>query len=151
MIARDATQGANDDLARLLGDVPHVFIRAFSLLTSFGALAVPIAFMVREIVRGQTRRLLEALLTGLVAIGVIELLDRIVSAYPGSQLYESLTRVGAGGSVRPFDTYLAALLAFVAVTGVVTEPLWSGLVVAVTRCTWHRSSPRPRPRSCRWR
>lgn len=132
VIARDATRGANDDLARLLGDVPRVFIRAFSLLTSFGALAVPIAFMVREIVRGQTRRLLEALLTGLVAIGVIEVLDRLVSAYPGSQLYESLTRVGANGSVRPFDTYLAALLAFVAVTGAVTEPLWSSLVVAVT-------------------
>ncbi len=132
IIAREATRGANEDLARLLGDVPRVFIRAFSVLTSFGALAVPIAFMIREIVRGQTRRLLEALLTGLVAIGVIEILDRVVAAYPGSQLYESLTRVGAHGSVRPFDTYLAALLAFVAVTGVVTEPLWSGLLVAVT-------------------
>ncbi|HEX2903030.1 MAG TPA: flippase-like domain-containing protein [Jatrophihabitans sp.] len=132
IIARDATRGANQDLARLLGEVPRVFIRAFSLLASFGALAVPIAFMVREIVRNQTRRLLEALLTGLLAIGVIEILDRIVSAYPSSQLYESLTRVGAQGSVRPFDTYLAALLAFVAVTGVVAEPLWSGLVVAVT-------------------
>lgn len=132
VIAREATRGANEDLARLLGDVPRVFIRAFSLLTSFLALAVPIAFMIREIVRSQTRRLLEALVTGLVAIGVVEILDRILAAYPGSQLYESLTRVGAHGSVRPFDTYLAALLAFVAVTGVVTEPLWSGLLVAVT-------------------
>jgi len=132
VIARDTTRGANDDLARLLGEIPRVFIRAFSVLTSFGALAVPIAFMVREIVRGQTRRLIEALATGLVAIAVTEGLDRIVSAYPGSQLYESLTRVGAAGSVRPFDTYLAALLAFVAVTGVITEPLWSALLAAVT-------------------
>jgi uncharacterized membrane protein YbhN (UPF0104 family) len=132
IVAHDTTRGANDDLARLLGEVPHVFIRAFSLLTSFGALTVPIAFMVREITRSQTRRLIEALLTGLLAIVVIELLDRLVSHYPGSQLFESLTRVGANGTVRPFDTYLAALLAFVAVTGVVTEPLWSGLLFGVT-------------------
>jgi uncharacterized membrane protein YbhN (UPF0104 family) len=132
IIARDTTRGANDDLARLLGDVPKVLVRTFSVLTSFGALAVPIAFMVREIVRSQTRRLIEALATGLLAIGVVELLDRWVSSFPTSQLYESLTRVGAGGSVRPFDTYLAALLAFVAVTGVVDEPLWSGLLAGVT-------------------
>jgi uncharacterized membrane protein YbhN (UPF0104 family) len=132
IVAHDTTRGANSDLARLLGEVPHVFIRTFSWLTSFGALALPIAFMVRELVRAQTRRLIEALLTGVVAIGVIELADRIVGRYPDSQLYESLTRVGAHGSVRPFDTYLAALLAFVAVAGVASEPLWSGLLVGVT-------------------
>ncbi|MFL6160654.1 MAG: YbhN family protein [Jatrophihabitantaceae bacterium] len=132
VIAHDTTQGANSDLARLLGRIPHVFIRTFSWLAAFGALAVPIAFMVRELARGQTRRLIEALLTGLLAIGVIELADAIVGHYPDSQLYESLTRVGAQGSVRPFDTYLTALLAFAAVTGVASEPLWSGLLVGVT-------------------
>ncbi len=132
IVAHDTTQGANTDLARLLGEVPHVFIRTFSWLTSFGALAVPIAFMVRELVRGQTRRLIEALLTGLLAIGVIELADWVIARYPNSELHEALTRVGAHGSVRPFDTYLAALLAFVAVTGVASEPLWSGLLVGVT-------------------
>ena len=132
VVARDTSRGVNSDLARLLSEVPHVFFRGFSLLASFGALAVPLAFMVREIVRGQTRRLIEALLTGLLAIAVVEGLDRLVSRYPTSRTYEALTRVGASGAVRPFDTYLVALLAFVAVTGVATEPLWSGLLVGVT-------------------
>ncbi|HJQ00800.1 MAG TPA: lysylphosphatidylglycerol synthase transmembrane domain-containing protein [Jatrophihabitans sp.] len=132
IVARETSRGLNDDLARLLGEVPHVFIRGFSLLASFGALAVPLAFMAREIVRSQTRRLIEALLTGLVAIAVVEGLDRLVGHYPASRAYEALTRVGAGGTIRPFDTYLVALLAFVAVTGVALEPLWSGLLVAVT-------------------
>lgn len=132
IVARDTSNGANNDLARLLGEVPHIFIRSFSLLTSFGALAVPLAFMVREIVRGQTRRLLEALVTGLIAIAAVEGLNRLVSSYPASELHEALTRVGASGSVRPLDTYLAALLAFVAVTGVADEPLWRNLLVAVT-------------------
>jgi uncharacterized membrane protein YbhN (UPF0104 family) len=132
VVARDTSRGVNSDLARLLSEVPHVFFRGFSLLASFGALAVPLAFMAREIVRGQTRRLIEALLTGLLAIAVVEGLDRLVSRYPTSRTYEALTRVGASGAVRPFDTYLVALLAFVAVTGVATEPLWSGLLVGVT-------------------
>ncbi len=132
IIGRDTSRGANDDLARLLGEVPHVFIRAFSLLTSFGALAVPLAFMVREVVRGQTRRLIEALLTGLLGLMIVQGLDRLVEHYPSSELNEALTRVGANGSFRPFDTYLVALLAFVAVTGVAADPLWSGLLVVVT-------------------
>lgn len=132
IVARDTSNGANEDLARLLGEVPRVLIRGFSLLTSFGALVVPLAFMVREIVRGQTRRLIEALLTGLLAIAVIEGLDRLVEQFPGSRLYEALTRVGTSGEVRPFDTYLVALLAFVAVTGVAADPLWRGLLMVVT-------------------
>jgi uncharacterized membrane protein YbhN (UPF0104 family) len=132
IVGRNTTQGANADLARLLGRVPHVLIRTFSWLTSFGALAVPIAFMVRELVRGQTRRLIEALLTGGLAIGVIEFADWLVARYPHSVLHEALTRVGAHGSVRPFDTYLVALLAFAAVARLVSEPLWSGLLVGVT-------------------
>ncbi|HEU5271051.1 MAG TPA: lysylphosphatidylglycerol synthase domain-containing protein, partial [Jatrophihabitans sp.] len=132
VVAQNTTSGANEDLARLLGRVPHVFVRTFSWLTSFGALAIPIAFMVRELVRGQTRRLIEALLTGLLAIGVIEFADWLVARYPTSELHEALTRVGAHGSVRPFDTYLAALLAFAAVARMVSQPLWSSLLIGVT-------------------
>jgi len=132
LVATSTSRGANDDMARLLGEVPRVFVRAFSVLAAFGALAVPLAFMVREIVRGQTRRLVEGLITGLIAIAVVETLDRMVTAWASGALYETLTRVGAGGSVRPFDTYLAALLAFVAVVGVAENPLWRGLLVAVT-------------------
>jgi uncharacterized membrane protein YbhN (UPF0104 family)/tRNA A-37 threonylcarbamoyl transferase component Bud32 len=63
---------------------------------------------------------------------VVEGLDWLVAQYPTSRAYEALTRVGASGAVRPFDTYLVALLAFVAVTGAAIDPLWSGLLVAVT-------------------
>lgn len=132
LIAAGTSRGANEDLARLLGEVPHLFVRAFSLLAAFGALAVPLAFMVREIVRGQTRRLVEALFTGLLAIAVIETLDRIVTAWASGALSEALIRPGSENTVRPFDTYLAALLAFVAVVEVAQDPFWRGLLVAVT-------------------
>src|ERR1700712_364772 len=58
-IAGDTSRGANDDVSRLLSEVPHIFIRLFSALGSTGALAVPVAFIVRELVRSQSRRLIE--------------------------------------------------------------------------------------------
>lgn len=130
MIARDTSRGINSDLARLVGEVPHVLLRSVSLLAAFGALALPLAFMVRDIVRGQTRRLIEAVLTGLGTIGVVSALNEILDAFPASRLHVALVRVGGSGSVRPLDTYLAALLAFAAVLGL-TAAVWRGLLAAV--------------------
>ena len=130
-IANNTTIGANDDLARLLDEVPHVFVHALSLLGAFGALALPVAFVVREIVRGQPRRLIEALLTGLLAIGVVGGLDLAISAFGSSGLHDALTLVGPQETVRPLDAYLAALFAFVVVIGVAGEPLWRTLFTAV--------------------
>ena len=63
--------GANADVTRLLGGVPHLMVRALSLVATVGALALPVALAVRELLRSHLRRLIEGLLTGLVAIGVI--------------------------------------------------------------------------------
>lgn len=130
LIARDTSRGINSDLARLVSDVPHVLLRSVSLLAAFGALALPLAFMVRDIVRGQTRRLIEAVLTGLLSIGVVAALNELLDAFPASQLHVALVRVGSSGSVRPLDTYLAALLAFTTVLGL-ADVVWRGLLASV--------------------
>jgi len=131
-IASNTSKGATEDVSRLLADVPHVFIRALSLAGTFGALVLPLAFMVREIVRGQPRRLIEALITGLVAIGVTVALDWVIVALPSQALYDAFTRVGHQGGVRPLDAYLAALLAFATVAGAAREPIWRWLFVLGT-------------------
>ncbi|HEV2886565.1 MAG TPA: lysylphosphatidylglycerol synthase transmembrane domain-containing protein [Jatrophihabitans sp.] len=132
LIASDTGRGVNDDLERLLAEVPPLLVRTLRTLAAFGALAVPLAFMVREIVRSQTRRLIEALVTGMIAIAVVEVLDRLIDAFASEALYTALIRPGAAATVRPLDTYLAALLAFVAVVGVAQDPRWRALLVAVT-------------------
>ncbi len=126
-IGGDTNRGANEDVTRLLSEVPHVFIRLFSTLGAFGALALPVAFIVRELIRGQSRRLAEALLTGLAALAVIEGLDRLISLASDSALHDALTR--AGSDVKPLDAYLAALFAFVVVIGVSGDPRWWALLV----------------------
>jgi uncharacterized membrane protein YbhN (UPF0104 family) len=131
-IGQDTNRGANDDVKRLLAEVPHIFIRLFSAVGATGALAVPLAFVGRELVRGQSRRLIEALITGLLALGAVEGLDRLVNLADDSALHQALARSVTGGDIRPLDAYLAALFAFVVVVGVSGDPRWRGLLVAVT-------------------
>ena len=132
LIASDTTRGVNDDLVRLLTDVPPLLVRVLRTLAAFGALAVPLAFMAREIVRGHTRRLIEALVTGMIAIAVVEVLNRLIVAFASEALTSALIRPGAEAAIEPLDTYLAALLAFVAVVGVAQDPRWRAVLVAVT-------------------
>ena len=131
LVASDTTQGINADLVRLLAEVPPLLVRVLRTLAAFAALAVPLAFMAREIVRGQTRRLVEALATGMVAIGVVQVLNLLIESLAAGALQAALIRPGAEASVRPLDTYLAALLAFVAVVGVAQDPSWRGVLVAI--------------------
>ena len=112
--------------------MPNVFIRLFRLLAAFGALGLPLALMVREIVRGYTRRLLEALATALLAIGITVGLNHLIATFPSSALYEALTHLPGGVAARPLDSYLAALFAFSAVVGVADEALWRRLLGAVS-------------------
>jgi uncharacterized membrane protein YbhN (UPF0104 family) len=132
VLARDTSRGASADLARLLSHVPGVFAHALRLASAFAALAVPLALIVRETARRHRRRLLEALLTGLLAIGVAEAVDRAVAAVPSSSLHAALTSVPGGAPVQALDTYLTALFAFAAVLGVAEEPRWRRLLRAVT-------------------
>jgi uncharacterized membrane protein YbhN (UPF0104 family) len=129
-IADDSSQGANEDVTRLLSEVPHIFIRLFGTLGSTGALAVPIALIVRELVRGQSRRLIEGLISGAITLAVLAGLDRLLKSDLLPGLRNALLRSTAHESVEPLDAYLAALFAFVAVVGVAGG--WRVLLVAVT-------------------
>ena len=92
VVGRDTSRGASADLARLLDHVPAVFDQLLRLVSAFGALAVPLALIVREVLRDHRSRLIEAVLTGFLAIGVAEGIDRIVAAFPSSGLYGVLTK-----------------------------------------------------------
>jgi uncharacterized membrane protein YbhN (UPF0104 family) len=131
-VASDTVRGAGLDLARLVGRTPDAVIRLFGVLGAVSAVAVPLGLMVAEIARGHTRRLVEALLTGLATIGLIEALDQLLAEFPASALYGGLTGAGAGQAVRPLDAYLAALLALVTVIGLPGDPRGRRSMVAMT-------------------
>jgi len=130
-VAQDTVKSANEDLTRSLRQVPVVIVHSLSLFGAFGALALPLAFIIRDIARGQPRRLVEGVLTGLVAIAVIGGLDTLISANSSSALHDALTHVSKGTTTRPLDAYLAAIFAFVLVLGVAGEPIWREMFLGV--------------------
>ena len=132
VVARDTSSGLSSDLARLLGHLPDAIGSALRLVSAFAALAVPLAMIVREVVWGYRRRLIAAVLTGLLAIGIAEGIDRVLSTIPSSTLYAALTSVPGGATSQPLDTYLTALFAFAAVLGAGSAPRWRRLLTAVT-------------------
>ena len=132
VVARETGRGADADIARLVGHVPALVGSALRLVSAFGALAFPLALMAREVVRGNRRGLVEALLTGFLAIGLAEGVNAALAAVPTSALYGAFTSPSGGTAVRPLDTYLTALFAFATVVGVAEEPWWRRLLAAVT-------------------
>jgi uncharacterized membrane protein YbhN (UPF0104 family) len=126
-LANRTSQGANEDLARAVSALPGLVVNLLSVVGGFGALAVPVALIARQIVRGQTRRLVEALLAGLFAIGVVVILSVAIQHAPDTALYHALTLARGSTTTAPLDPYLAAWVALGTVMGITTERLWRNL------------------------
>src|SRR6476661_249903 len=60
VVGHSTSRGVNADAARLLGHLPSFLEHALRVVSAFTALAVPLALIVREAVRGYRRRLIEA-------------------------------------------------------------------------------------------
>jgi uncharacterized membrane protein YbhN (UPF0104 family) len=128
-VADATSEAANEDLAEALKGLPDLLVNVLNLAGSIGALAVPLALVVRQVIRGQSRRLMEALLAGVLAIGVAVALNVLIDHANHTALYRALTLSGPHGTTLPVDPYLAAWLAFGAMSGVATERLWRNLFI----------------------
>lgn len=117
--ASNTSQGASNDLGQALGDLPTLLKNLIQVVGGVGMIVVPIGYMVTLIVRGQYRRVNEALLTGVGAVLIAWGLNALLRAVPDSELYRSLTLVHDNNRSSPLDVYLLAVVALVAVTGVV--------------------------------
>jgi uncharacterized membrane protein YbhN (UPF0104 family) len=131
-VARGTVSGANSDVVRLVGEIPRLLLRVLSVIGTVGALALPVALVIRELVRSHLRRLIEGLLTGLFAIGAVGALNLAISAASTSSLHDALTSVGSSSAARPLDAYLAALFALAVVVGVAVDPTWRAIFWVVT-------------------
>jgi glycosyltransferase 2 family protein len=131
-VASNTSQGASNDLGQALGDLPTLLKNLIQVVGTIGVLAVPFGYVVTLIVRGQYRRLIEALLTGVLAILIVWGLNAALDAASSSDLYQAMTLVRDGTRSLPFDAYLTALVAFVTVTGVIgisAEQPWRQLFI----------------------
>jgi glycosyltransferase 2 family protein len=129
-LASDTTLGANEDLKRGVSHLPSVLVDALTIVGGIGALAVPVALVVRALMRGQQRRLVDALLAGLITLVVVAAIDIAVDHAKGTALYQALVVVSRSGATEPLDIYLAAWLALATVLGVAAEKTWGTVSAA---------------------
>ena len=92
---------------------------------------LPLAYLVDLIVRREPRRLLESTAIGIVALAIVFGVNLAVSAIPDSALYKSLTVSSTSGvTAAPFDSYLAAVVAFAFAGGLSRNSQWRPYYIA---------------------
>ena len=92
---------------------------------AFAALIVlPAALAVRLIVISQVRRLIEAVVIGLLAGGAAAACSVILNLHSLDPLYRALVRSGSPAGVTALDPYLSSLAAYLTVIGLSGRPRW---------------------------
>jgi uncharacterized protein (TIRG00374 family) len=98
---------------------------------------LPAALAVQLLARRQFRRLAESVATGILAAGVTQIVNVLLSREPASRLYDAITMARPGASqvasyVPALDPALAGLVAYATMVGLVGRPAWrNALWVAV--------------------
>lgn len=121
-IAQQTTHGLQTDIAEGTAHAPRLLLTLATLVSSFGVLAVPIAFAVERLFRKDGTRVAIALLAAVIAFGItVGLDDLVVRAAPGGVL-DSL--IWGGTETAPVHTDIAPVIAFVSAVGMAGRARW---------------------------
>jgi glycosyltransferase 2 family protein len=112
---------ASSTTRRLPTGIGHII----GLPADIAVLALPLALAVLIAVNGGWRRLLEAVATAGLVVGVVAALNVVLRLDAFSLLYNGLAAPPHNGARPPlFDAYLAGLVAFITVIGLASRPQW---------------------------
>ncbi|MFD0691015.1 lysylphosphatidylglycerol synthase transmembrane domain-containing protein [Actinomadura fibrosa] len=121
-IAQQTTHGLQTDIAEGTAHAPRLLLTLATLASSFGVLAVPVAFAVERLFHKDGTRVAIALLAAAIAFLVtIGLDDLVVPSAPGGVL-DSL--IWGGTSTAPVHTDIAPVIAFVTAVGMAGRARW---------------------------
>ncbi|WP_240809934.1 lysylphosphatidylglycerol synthase transmembrane domain-containing protein [Actinomadura sp. WMMA1423] len=121
-IAQQTTHGLQTDIAQGTAHAPRPLLTLATLVSSFGVLAVPIAFAIERLFHKDGTRVAIALLAAMIAFGVtVGLDDLVVRAAPGGVL-DSL--IWGGTETAPVHTDIAPVIAFVSAVGMAGRARW---------------------------
>ena len=127
-VATNTTAGANSDAVRAVDALSNAVIRLVDAAGSVAVLALLVALIVRALVRTQLRLLAESLLAGALCVGIVAALNLGLEHATHSALYHALVLQGHQNVTRPLDAFLAALLTFVTMLEISSEPWWRGAI-----------------------
>jgi glycosyltransferase 2 family protein len=113
--------------------VPRRLVAPLHTLAFIALLVLPIALAIRQVVIGQVRQLIEAVVIGLIAAGVATSCAELLRLSSLANLYRALVRFPNEAGVTALDPYLAALAAYLTVIGLSGRGRWrTWFAVAIT-------------------
>jgi uncharacterized protein (TIRG00374 family) len=137
-VAASATTAAvQADIAGATRQIPAALLQVARPLALIALYILPAALAVQLLARRQFRRLAESVATGILAAGVTQIVNVLLSREPASRLYDAITMARPGTSqvashVPALDPALAGLVAYATMVGLVGRPAWrNALWVAV--------------------
>jgi uncharacterized membrane protein YbhN (UPF0104 family) len=133
LLARATATGVEIDAVGASSRLPHPVLALLGVAADFALLLWPVALAIRQVSRGQSRRLGEAVLTGAAAIALVALANVALRRGDTAQLYDVIAISPGGTSISgPLDGYLAGLAAYATIIGLTGPSRWrTGLWLAV--------------------
>jgi glycosyltransferase 2 family protein len=123
--ASATTSGAETDIVGATARLPHALLVLAPPVALFALLILPVALAVQLLVRRQFRRLVEAVATGVLAAAATAVANELLRQGAATRLYDAIIMARPGTShVAAFDPYLAGLVAYATMIGLVGRPYW---------------------------
>ncbi len=131
--ASATTTGVETDIVGASRRLPHALLDVAPKVALFALLVLPVALAVQLLVRGQFRRVAEAVATGILAAAAAAVADNLLRHAAAARLYDAIIMSRPGAShVAALDPYLVGLVAYATMIGLVGRPSWrNALWVAV--------------------
>ncbi len=118
LLASATATGVDVDFVGASEKLPAAVLHFIQLAGDLALPILPLGLAIRLGLRGQFRRLAEAVLTGGVTVGVVALVNTLLNLAPMSHLHSALhTASTAAQPEAAFDGYLAGLVAYVTIIG----------------------------------
>ncbi len=125
LVAAATTTGVETNIVEASRRLPYTALAAARPVTLFALLILPISLAVRELVRRRGRRLLEAVVTGVLTIAAVTVADAVLRRGFAADLYDAITMSRPGTShLTPLDAYLAGFVAYTTMIGLSRRQRW---------------------------
>ncbi len=130
LVALATVTGAETDIAAAAHRLPGALLALLGLAATLALLVLPVALAVRQLARGESRRLAEAVFTSAITLAVVLAANTLLRLPAASDLYAALAvKRGGLATTVPLDSYLAAFAAYLTVIGLSGRPRWRNAVL----------------------
>jgi uncharacterized membrane protein YbhN (UPF0104 family)/tRNA A-37 threonylcarbamoyl transferase component Bud32 len=131
-IAQQTTSGIQSDITQGTAQAPHFLLMLANAVSTFGVLAVPVAFAIARLLRRDGQRVAVGLLAAVVALGVTLALDYGFAAGPSGLVdYFAWTRRTGSPVPDPLHADLTPVIAYVTAVRLGGRPRWQAVTWTV--------------------